>query len=72
MSQKWTHKGWFLFCPVYLAEIESDAPVVGARHWVFDPLFWLAERFAEVSIFLTTAVKPEWEPVFAFRVTGDV
>lgn len=40
-----THSAWFLFCPIYLAELDSEAPVPLPRKWVpdwyFDLNFWL-------------------------------
>jgi hypothetical protein len=40
---KVTHSAWVSFCPVWLNNIESDAPDVLARYhldWVFDAAVW--------------------------------
>lgn len=40
-----THKGWFLLCPVYLSDVDSDCPTMGPRHlwfnWWFEFNIWL-------------------------------
>lgn len=39
-----THTGWFLLCPLWLADIDTDAPVPIPRHvpdWWFDFNLWL-------------------------------
>lgn len=29
---EYTHKGWFLFCPIWIADWESETPVVAPRY----------------------------------------
>ncbi|MCS4534251.1 hypothetical protein [Neisseria montereyensis] len=43
---KYTHKGWYLFCPIWISNWQNpdDAPAVAPRYklaW----LFWLADQF---------------------------
>lgn len=60
----WTHKGWFGFCPIYLAEVESDGPIVDHRHWSLLPLMWLSE----LAVFPFVSVSG----MFPFFITGEV
>lgn len=69
---KLTHKGWFGVCPVYFANLYSEAPVVIERHWVFLPLFILSEWFFGACFFLASLVNPHFEPEWALRVTGEI
>ena len=42
-----THTGWLLLCPLWLAELDSYAPVPIQRHvpeWWFDFNFWLNDQ----------------------------
>ena len=41
---EYTHKGWFLFCPIWIANWESEEPAVAPRYKL-EPLFWLADQF---------------------------
>ena len=41
---EYTHKGWFLFCPIWIADWDSEVPVVAPRY-TLEPLFWLADQF---------------------------
>lgn len=64
----YTHKGWYLFCPIWIAnwEDETDSPEVAARYKL-DFLFWLADQ-----VFLTMSAMHEMrtgEPLpFCFKV----
>lgn len=68
---KATHTGWFLFCPIYLADLESEGPVVWARHWAFEPLFWAAGVIQAASICVLSRVNPEYEPMWMFWAIAD-
>ena len=67
---EFTHKGWFGVCPVYLAEIETDAPLVEPRHWVFAPLFWFSDVSFRILIGVASIASPDYEPAWPIRVTG--
>lgn len=41
---EYTHKGWFLFCPIWIADWDSEVPAVAPRYKL-EPLFWLAKQF---------------------------
>lgn len=69
---EYTHKGWFGVCPVFLAEIDSDGPIMDPRHWSLVPLFWFSEILMAFVVFCTSAMNPEWEPVWPIRITGEI
>lgn len=69
---EFTHKGWFGICLIYIAELESDEPVIVERHWLFGPLFYASELLYDVCFFLHGMMDPEFEPYFPLRVTGEL
>lgn len=67
-----THKGWMLFCPVKLGALDTEAPIVGARWTVLDPLFWLAELVQSCVIGVCSFCNPDYEPQWYFVITGEL
>ena len=65
-----THKGWFLLCPVYFADLESTAPIVEPRwacvQWLEDVSLALFDAVVSVRM----ALDPYFEPSFPLLVTG--
>lgn len=58
ITYKVTCKAWLLFCPLYLADLNSDAPVPIPRHvpwWWFDFNFWLNDQLQ----WLVSLVNPD-------------
>lgn len=47
LKVEYTHKGWFLFCPIWIANWQSDCPDVTPRYHL-QPLLWLAMLFFEL------------------------
>jgi len=70
-EQKFTHKGWFWFVPVYL-NMDDGEMLVAARWSILDPLFWVADLLEAARIYITSALNPDYEPTFMFRVTGEL
>lgn len=33
LTRTFTHRAWFGVCPVYMGDIDSQAPHVHPRHW---------------------------------------
>lgn len=66
-----THKGWFWFCPIFIAPNEPDCPVEARAAWL-EPLFTVCGWFEQVRIFVTSALVPGYEPTFMFKVTGEI
>jgi len=67
---KYTHKGWFGFCPVYLADTFSGNPIVVPRRDWLRPLLDLAIAVQETSIGVCSLMNPHWEPMWKIRLTG--
>lgn len=44
---EYTHKGWFLFCPIWIADWQDGTPAITPRYRL-EPLMWLADRFFEL------------------------
>lgn len=68
----YSHKGWFGMCPVYVGDVQSNAPDVIARHPLLEPLLHFCVWLQEVSIATCSLVNPHWEPVWAIRITGKL
>ncbi len=73
-----THAGWFLFCPVYLADVDSDGPIVWERSRWFALLFWAAGVIQSAAIWVLSRLDHDYEPQWMFwavtpieRGTGD-
>lgn len=68
----YTHKGWFWFCPVYLA-FEQEGCAVEARSAWLRPVFtlcnWIEKKVRRLFIGWPD---PDYEPSFMFRVTGEL
>jgi hypothetical protein len=69
---KFTHKGWFGFCPVYFANLESISPFVHERHWIFTPVMILNEWIFGALFFILTSINNEYEPMWPLKVTSEI
>lgn len=67
-SIKFTHKGWFWFCPIYWAEDGRDGCVVDVRSPWQEPLFYLCERLEDLRISLSCLLWADYEPSYSFWV----
>lgn len=72
MKATYTHKGWFGICPVYLAKIETDAPVVEPRWRFLGCLLVLSEAVFGLIIYIATAINPDYEPAWPLLITGQL
>lgn len=68
---RYTHKGWFWFCPIYLSPEEPGFPVEARREWL-EPLFAVCEWLEQARIALTSLLAPGYEPTFMFHITGEL
>lgn len=67
-----THKGWFLFCPVFLDMRKPEVPGMWARWEWMEPLLSLSGFCQELAIGFLSAFDPDYEPNWVIRVTGEV
>lgn len=65
-----THKGWFLLCPVLLADVETDCPYIETRRFI--PEWWFSANAAVVNVFLDIAAAMGYEPMYPILITGEV
>jgi hypothetical protein len=66
---RFTHRGWLGICPIYLADTDSDAPFIMARHWALD---WLLDAHIAVLDALFSAVScinPWFAPRWPLLIT---
>ena len=67
-----THRGWFLVCPVYVGNLDTDCPVLEPRRpW----LAWLEDVsivLFDVAVALRQCVDPAYEADFPIILTGGL
>lgn len=61
-----------MFCPVYLAEVDSDGPIVAPRRYWMWPLYWCAQQIQGLVIGLCSLCFEDYEPRWYFKVTGEL
>lgn len=69
---EYTHKGWFFMCPVYLNADDGEGMYVDARWWWLDWWFSVNNAIFAALVYIKTAINPDYEPMFPFRVTGEL
>lgn len=68
-----THKGWFLFCPVFMTEPKEDIePRVIPRRALFQPLFDLSVILQVGYINTVEFFKPGYDPDWFIWITGEI
>lgn len=66
-----THRGWFGICPVYLGDLDGDAPLVIERHWLLLPLMLLSECCYGL-VFVVGSALAGFQPGWPLLVTGEL
>ena len=64
------HKGWFLLCPVYFGDIDSEAPVVEPRWACVRWLESVSVALFDAAVSVRMCLDPYFEPSFPLLVTG--
>lgn len=73
LGTRFTHKGWFAFCPVYIGDVDSESPMLAARNWVPEWLFTLAADLQQLSLdFIEMSAGPDSDAGFLIVVTGEL
>lgn len=67
-----THKGWFAFCPVWLGNLDSDAPLVATRNGIPEIVMDAAEACIGLCIVVISLFNPDYEPLYPIRVSGEL
>lgn len=69
---QFTHKGWFLLCPIYIADLDTDAPFIHPRHWSLMAWMLVNEALLATFLFVRSMMDPDYEPLFPIKVTGEL
>lgn len=69
---KYTHRGWFGFCPIYIGQPYSYCPDIIARRRWLQPLLDLNVWLQEVAISVCRLMDPYWSPMWKIRLTGKI
>jgi hypothetical protein len=67
-----THYGWWLFCPVLLGGLDTEAPLIVPRWFWLAPVYWAAQTVQGVVIGLCSMFHEGYEPMWYFAVTGEI
>lgn len=65
-----THVGWFGVCPVYLGDLDTEAPTVVERHWLLSPLMAFSQAMYGI-VFWCTEVMGREPPGWPLLITGE-
>lgn len=68
----YTNKGWFGLCPVYFANLDSEAPDIHPRHWSLEWLMDLSEFIYGPCHWLKSVADPLYEGGWPLQVTGEL
>jgi hypothetical protein len=69
---KFTHKGWFFMCPIYLNPNEGEGMNAEARYAWLEWWFTVQEYIFSAMVFICESINPEYEPMFPFYITGEL
>jgi hypothetical protein len=69
---KYTHKGWFGFCPILLANPFSNNPDVTSRTEWLMPFLRFNIWLQGLAIGICKMMDPDWEPTWKIRVSGKL
>lgn len=69
---KWTHYAWLGVCPLRLAYSNTDEVIVEARHWIFEPLWYLSITVFLVAALPIAILRGGIMPSAPFLVTGTI
>lgn len=67
---KYSHKGWFGFCPVYVDNPFSESPKVCPRYSWLMPLMYFNIEIQRLAISACQLMDPYWSPVWKIKLTG--
>jgi hypothetical protein len=68
----YTHKGWFFLCPIYCNPNEGEGMHVDARYRWLDWWFDVQMYVFNLLCVMITSINPEYEPMFPFKITGEL
>ena len=69
---KFTHKGWYGFCPIYYRVEEDGSAGLMPRKLIPDWVFSVSHYFITVCIFTLSVFDKDYEPSFPIYLTGEL
>lgn len=73
LGTKYSHYGWFVgLVPIYLGNINSEAPIVVERNWVPECWFTAAEALFGLFCWVSSMLSQDFEPAFPIVITGKI
>jgi hypothetical protein len=69
---KYSHYGWFGFCPVYIANPFGACPEVTERYWWLAPVLVLNIKLQGLAIGVCSLIDPYWTPAWKIRLSGKI
>lgn len=69
---KYTHKGWFGICPIYIANMHSECPQLIERSFIFWPLLFISEAGFRLLMVMHSLVDPDYIPAWPVLITGEI
>lgn len=72
MKIQFTHKGWFGLCPIYLANVDSDAPYIEPRFMLTSWLISLSTFIYGSCIWFVSVINPAFEPAWPMLITDEL
>jgi hypothetical protein len=65
------NKGLYGFCPVWVEGLEEEHIIMYARHSLLKPLFALSHCMVVATIYVMSAMNPNYEPKFPIKIYLD-
>lgn len=73
LGTKYSHYGWFAgLVPIYMGDVDSDAPVITERNWVPEWYFWTMEAVFGLFCWVMSMLSADFEPAFPMVITGRI
>ncbi|WP_017807115.1 hypothetical protein [Avibacterium paragallinarum] len=67
-----THYGWLWGIPVYVKDIDSEAPIIEAANFIPEWVLTVADQIGFFIEGLLNIHNPEYVPMFKIRITGEI
>lgn len=67
-----THCGWFFLCPIWIGDLDRDAPLIVPRRFI--PGMWLDINVALFGFFVPVmkTLNVNYTPAFPILITGEL
>ncbi|MEE3609686.1 hypothetical protein ACLQ90_11725 [Avibacterium paragallinarum] len=72
IEEGFTHYGWLWGIPVYVKDIDSEAPIIEAANFIPEWVLTVADQIGFFIEGLLNINNPEYVPVFKIRITGEI